>query len=295
MLISIFSVLLWVFISLSDEYFYNVKLPIQFTDIPSGFAVSNYSEDEISISLKGQGWQLAQLTFGSNPEFNLSVDQQPGTHTVSLRNALDRNRWLSSSVQINEFSPTELTYKIEEVAEKKLPVVPDIDLKFKEGFGLISEIVTVPESVVVSGPQSLIEDLDNIRSVRKTYSALDRSVVENLHLNTIENLNFDEEAVKVSFNVQKIVDKEFQNIPVEIVNIPPSKNLTVYPDRVNVILKGGINVLGKLDKSEIKVSVSFNQAIKDTLGYLVPQVEAPKFTEFVDTQPNRLEYIIQQL
>lgn len=294
--IVLFSVTLWVFISLSGDYFYNVNLPITFSDIPEGYAVSNTSDEEISISLKGQGWQLAQMTFGSNPEFAIDVANELGTHEVTIRNALEQNRWLSSTVQINEFSPVKVQYIIEEVDEKKIPVEPNVDLQFKESFGLISDIELEPDSVLISGPKSVIEKLESIKTVAKQYTALDRSVIENIVLEEIDKINYKEaDRVTIKFDIQKIVDKEFQNIPVEIKNVPPSKDLIVYPQEVNVILRGGINVLGTLDKSKIKVSVNFNQAIRDTIGYLVPEIEAPEFTSFVGSDPDRLEYIIHQL
>jgi YbbR domain-containing protein len=212
-----------------------------------------------------------------------------------LRNALDQNRWLSSSVQINEFSPDEIKYKIEELDEKKIPVEPNVKFNFSEGYGLVAETSVEPESVLVRGPYSIINELKSIPTVEKIYSSVDKSIVENINLAMINNLEYEPEQVKISFDVQKIVDKEFQNIPIEIKNIPPSKNLTVYPEKISVILRGGINLLGKLNPDEIKVTISFNQAIRDTLGYLVPNVVVPEFTELVDTKPNKLEYIIQQL
>ncbi|MDZ7763969.1 MAG: CdaR family protein [Melioribacteraceae bacterium] len=294
--IVLFSVTLWVFISLSGDYFYNVNLPITFSDIPEGYAVSNTSDEEISISLKGQGWQLAQMTFGSNPEFTIEVADDPGTHEVTIRNALEKNRWLSSTVQINEFSPAKIKYIVEELDEKRVPVEPNVDLEFKNGFGLISELKVEPDSVSVRGPKSLVEEIESVKTNYKNYTAVDKSIIENILLEEIDKIIFSEtDRVTIKFDVQKIVDKEFQNIPVEVKNIPPSKDLIVYPEQVNVILRGGINVLGTLDKSKIKVLVNFNQAIRDTIGYLVPEVEVPDFTTFVGSDPDRLEYIIHQL
>lgn len=287
--------MMWVFISLSGEYFYTVKLPVTFSNIPEGFAVSNYSDEEVSISLKGQGWQLAQMTLGSTPEFIVTVDGTSGEHRISLRNALDQNRWLSSAVQINEFSPDEIRYRIEELAEKKVPVVPNAVFNFKEGYGLVADSKVTPESVVVRGPRSIIQNLAEVQTEQKTYSSVDNTKTENVNLESLANIEYDIDRVQLSFDVQKIVDKEFQNVLVEVKSIPPSKNLTVYPERISVILRGGINLLGKLNPDEIKVNINFNQAIRDTLGFLVPNVEVPEFTQLVDTKPNKLEYIIQQL
>ena len=63
-LIVSFSILLWVFVSFSGEFSITLNLPTQVIDIPENYSVSSMSADEVSISLKGQGWQLAQHTLG---------------------------------------------------------------------------------------------------------------------------------------------------------------------------------------------------------------------------------------
>ncbi len=53
--------------------------------------------------------------------------------------------------------PDSLRFFVERIISKKLPVVSGLDLEFKPGYGLASEIVLKPDSVVVSGPFSLLK------------------------------------------------------------------------------------------------------------------------------------------
>ena len=132
-LISFFSITLWVFTSLSGDYFATVHFPVKITNTDINNAVSNASTDEVVLRLKGQGWQLAQITFGRNPEFIINSAGRRGRKTAQLRNFLESNNWLSSSIQVIEILPESIEYVIERKISKKVKIEPNINLNFKPG------------------------------------------------------------------------------------------------------------------------------------------------------------------
>ena len=69
---------------------------------------------------------------------------------------------------------------------------------------------------------------------------------------------------------------------------------SIFPVKIDVVLRGGINLLGKLNSSDIKAYVDFSQALNDTLGGIEPYFEIPPFTTIIDKKPGKLEYIIKQ-
>lgn len=286
--------MLWVFISLSNEYFYTMHFPVEFTDLPEGYAISNISEEVVNISLKGIGWQLAQITFGRNPKFSIPVQGEPGRQTISLRNAIDYNTWLSTAVEINDYSPSSLQFNLEKVKTKTVPVRLNIDTEFSEGYGLVSQVEFEPDSVTVSGPESIVNSIDSVTTINKVYEDVNHRILQDIELEKIEMVEYNRNRVRVILDVQKIVDKEFEGVEIEVLNIPPSKDLTLIPSKVSIILRGGINMLGKLTPGELSAHVKFSEALKDTLGYIVPTVEVPEFMELIDIKPRRIEYIIQQ-
>jgi hypothetical protein len=66
------------------------------------------------------------------------------------------------------------------------------------------------------------------------------------------------------------------------------------PQKVSVVLRGGISQLSKMKNEDLKASVIFEQAINDTVGSIEPIIDFPEFTSIVDVKPNRLEYIIKK-
>ena len=99
---------------------------------------------------------------------------------------------------------------------------------------------------------------------------------------------------QVSFDVQKIVDKSFENLIIETRNIPSRYELIVAPTKLSLILRGGIGQLSKLKNDDLKVYVNFEQAITDTSGAIEPKIEIPEFTSIIDIKPSRLDYIIKK-
>lgn len=285
---------MWVFVSLSEEYFATLKFPVKIAGIAENKSLSSQSVDEVQLNLKGQGWQLAQLTFGLSPDFIINSKNNLGEQTVPLRNEIESNSWLSSSIQVLSINPEKIIFNIENITQKKVKIEPDIDLEFKPNYGLVSDITVSPDSVIIRGPESLITKIGKVFTEKKEFKDSDRNVLESISLEKINFVEMSQEQTAIKFDVQKIVDKTFENILVEILGVPASRQLVLYPAKVDIVLRGGINLLGKLNSSDIRAYVYFSQAISDTSGGIVPYFEIPAFTAIIDKIPNKLEYIIKQ-
>lgn len=292
--ITFFSIILWVFVSFSGDYFTTLKFPVKVTGIPNNMSLADQSAHEVTLNLKGQGWQLAQLTLGRNPDFIVKANSVSGEQTVSLRNEIDANPWLSSSLQVLEIEPDRLEFDVEEVSSKRVKIEPQIDMSFKSNYGLVSGVILNPDSVTINGPESVISKIEKVYTEKKDFQATDKTVNESIALESIDFVSMSIEQTNIEFDVQKIVDKTFENILVDMRNIPPSRELLIFPAKINVVLRGGINILGKLNSDDIKAYVSYNQALHDTLGAIVPVVEVPEYTNVIDLKPRKLEYIIKQ-
>ncbi len=293
-LILSFSILLWVFVSFSGEFSITLNLPTQVIDVPENNSLSSMSANEISISLKGQGWQLAQHTLGRDPKFFIPSPAKIGNQEISVRNVLYANSWLSTTLQLAEITPEKINVTIEKTQTKKVEIVPVLSLGYKPGYGLVSPIVIEPDSALVSGPESLISNLNMINTEGRVISNLENgsSMVINLDVPKYTTSNVSE--CKIDFDIQKIVDKEFENLNILTRDIPSRYELILSPTKLSIILRGGIGKLSKLKSEDLNVYVKFEQAINDTNGAIEPIIEIPDFTSFIDIKPNRLEYIIKK-
>lgn len=293
--ISIFSIVLWGFVSFSEEYFTTLKLPVRFVNLPADYAIGSQDTEEISVSIRGEGWQLAKHTFGSTPSFIVNVNKKNGLQSVSLISEAEQNSWLTSSLQLVEIEPTKIEFLVEKIDTKMVPIVPNIGLDYKDGYGLVSEITFEPDSVRISGPASQVSETEAVVTRRYEFENVDRPFNDRIDLEAAAGITLNRNNTRIEFDVQKIVDKTFSGITVETRSVPPSRELQLIPAKIDIVLRGGINILGKLNQSDMSIPyVHFRQAIDDTTGALEPQIEVPPFTTLIDVKPARIEYIIKQ-
>jgi YbbR domain-containing protein len=291
---TIFSIILWVYVSFSYEYTTSIRVPVKFNDIKEGNALLYTSSKFVNISLKGQGWVLAQISFGPETVFNISTNEQVGVQNVDTRIALSENDWISSSLGVSLITPADINYKIERLNYKDVPLELDVQLSIKKGYGLVENIVLSSDSVRISGPQSLIKSIESVRTENYLFENVDETINYPLLIKPIEYISFDKKFVSVDYVVQKIVDKTFNNVPVTTINVPSRRELELFPNNIDITLKGGLNNLGLMTSDSLKATIDFNDAFLDTLGIVTPKITVPKFTTLKAVKPATLKYIIKQ-
>ena len=100
--------------------------------------------------------------------------------------------------------------------------------------------------------------------------------------------------VRVILNVQKIVDKNFDDINVSIIDLPIDRDVILLPNKISIGIRAGIEMLGKMNKDKINAYVNYRDIVLDTLGSVVPHIELPANTTLKYVKPERLRYIIKK-
>ncbi len=292
-LIILFSLILWGSVSLNGEFAASVNIPIVFANVPEGYVVGEKSVSEITLNVKGAGWDILALIFSRDSEFAIPVGRVFGKHEYTVKNSLNLNSRMMASLSVLDVSPDKIEFNVERLTSKKVKLLPDLTLKYKEGFGLVSDIRVEPESLVVSGPESQLKQLQFIKARPIAFDNLEQKISKNLTFDKPDRFEFITEDVKVEFDVQKIVEKTFDNIIVEQKGVPQGKVLLIIPSKISVVLRGGINILGKLTNGDIKASVNFDDALNDNSGSVESKIIVPNTTTVIDVKPKKLDYIIK--
>lgn len=290
----LFSAILWVSVSLSNDYFTTVSIPLKITNIPSGYSLATDLPDKINIKVRGAGWKLVGVNILPEDAFMVSAGNDSGKKFVSLFNSLSENRWLVSDIQVMEIIPDTISFYIEKVATRVLPVVSNVEMNFRAGFGLAQDVKLYPDTIIVTGPKSIINKLSEIKTVRKSFSSLDSRLIEKVELENIPGTTYSINQVSVEMNVQKIVDKRIDDIFVKVLDVPTDRDVVVIPNKINISVRGGINILGRLNKEDFDAYVYFRDVVFDTLGSVKPNISLPNNTVLVDVKPERLRYIIKK-
>ncbi len=293
-LIGIFSLVLWGSVSLSGDYYTTLKIPVKYENIPDEYSVGSASTNNVTLSIRGMGWQLAAL-MGRDLNYTVSADFDSGKQSVYLKDELNQNNWISSNYEVIEINPNNIEFDVEKVASKKVKVISDLELNYRPNYDIISKIKLMPDSIEISGPGSVVESTEFVETENKSFNNLEKNFSERIPLAKDNRLNYSENEVRVQFDIQKIADKSFERIPIDIRGVPSSRELILFPPNVTVVLRGGIKKLASLNENDIYAFVTFRQALDDSTGALEPVIEIPDYTTLINIKPIKIEYIIKQL
>jgi hypothetical protein len=289
----IFAAILWGSISLSDSYYTDIEVKLTPTNFPKGYTTGSLLPDKIKLRVRGQGWRLVSINVGPETEFRVSVGGDSGRQNINLYNFLESNRWLLSDVDIINLYPDSLNFFVERIISKKLPVVSGIDLKFKPGYGLASEIILNPDSVIVKGPLSYLKSRKEIETSTIPLGILDSKTSTEVNLDRIMGFEYNSNLIDVVLDVQRIVDEQYENISVEVIDTPSGSEVVLLPNKININIRGGIEILGKLMPEQFHAYVKYQTLIQDTTGSVVPEIILPKNVTLQFSKPDRLRYVIR--
>jgi hypothetical protein len=289
----VFSVILWGSISLSDTYFTNVNVKLTLSNFPDGYTTGTQIPEELRLRVKGEGWRLVSLNVGPETEFKVSVGADSGWHHINLFNYLQSNRWLLSEVDIIDLYPDSLNFYVEKIISKKLPIVSAFNLSFKPGYDLASDIILQPDSVVVKGPDSYLKERKEIMTDNKKLMALDSKTSIETELENVSGFEYSTNLIEAVLDVQRIVDKQFDDIQVDVMDIPSGREVVLLPNKITINVRGGIEILGKLKPELFHAYVHYLNLVKDTTGSVVPEILLPRNVTLQYSKPDRLRYVIR--
>lgn len=286
--------MIWGSVTLSDQFFSSMDLNVKVVNQPTGYASGDINPGKVSVKLKAKGWQLFSLLLSSQHNYYVSADRDSGKITLDPFNEIDENNWISGGISITEITPRQVSFRVEKLKFKRLKVEANTDVSFSDGFGLATPIRIYPDSVLVAGPTSILDKLTSIKTKVVKLSSLDNRIQIIADIEVPEGFELEQNKVEMNFDIQRIVEESFNNIKVTIIDVPKDRDVVLIPNLISCSLRGGINILGKIDPKEISASLDYKEIVYDTLGSVEPKINIPKHTQLVYIKPARLDYIIKK-
>lgn len=290
----VFSILIWGSITLSEEFFSTTDFKIKVIDQPTGYTCGDFNPDDITIKLKAKGWQLLSFYLSAEHDFLVSANNDSGLISIDPSKEISENGWIGSGLSILDITPKFVSINVEKIKYKKLKVIADTDLKFNDGYNLATPIKIYPDSILVAGPKSILQDLSTIKTKPINISSLDHSFKLVTELENIPGFEVQQNNVQLSFDVQRIVEKSFTGIKVTVKELPIDREVVLIPNTLDCSLRGGVNILGKLTNDQISASIYYSEIVYDTTGSIKPNVQIPINIQLVFTKPARLNYVIKK-
>src|SRR5713101_2607896 len=292
----LFALLLWFSITMGEEYQITLQVPLVVENIPEGKALKQPIPKSLSVKMKGTGWRLASLSFSREPQCILNVASWGAPRAIVTDRELSDYITLSVGIKPIDINPDTLLLDLDNYAEKKLPVIPNVALEFHDGYGLVGAVTVKPESVVVGGAQSVLQGVHHWQTVRQTFADLRESFATEISLFEPPDysLRLFQKNVQLSVTVQPFAEKTFSGIPIEVVSLPPTREVIFIPPKIDVVARGGIDQLATLSNTDFRSSVAYQVLLADTTGFIQPHTEFPPGVRIIVKRPERFQYVIRK-
>jgi len=287
---------LWFYV-VTDNYFtHTIKIPLYLVNKPKGFILTHTVPENVSVEVKGNGKDIIRFIY-SKKRILINLKDTQKTKIFNLSVDMIEGVPQNSRVRpVRIVSPKNIKIELDKFAAKKVPIKPCISLIPLDGYIQVGDIFLDPDSVVISGPQSQLNKIKSIPTDSVTYKRIIKDFSKEVSLIRPKNniIRLSCKKIKFKAHFQRIGERIFQHIPIEIVNIPPGVSAMVVPSTLTLKLQAGVGVLSGLDKSMIKAKIDFRSIKKYSNKKLRAVIELPDNIITYEAKPQFFEIIVDQ-
>lgn len=194
--------------------------------------------DAVAVTFQGRNRDLLAL-IGDDPEVRVGIREVTGT---VMRLNLDPDQVVYDrelGVRATLVVPTSIELRLERLAERRVPVVADLETMPAMGFTVMRPLLVEPESVTVRGGASRIESIRQVATHRVSLEELRNDVMRDLPLAVpagARGVEIDPPSVLVTVPVDSLVVREVR-LPIRAVGDAAGR-VRVQPDSVDVVVRG---------------------------------------------------------
>lgn len=297
LLISIF---IWFLIVLSNETYTTIDYPIVFTNNPENLILANKPDSILSFRVSSGGFELLTLKYLTRKrpilvDLNeLELEQAGKNYTATFSTSKiskDIINKLNIAQEYVSISPANIYFRLESLYSKMVKVVPRLKLDFEKQYQLTDSLSASPDSVLVIGPEKLLEQIDYLETVEQEVNMINQSQVLNTNLLLPERLNgikVSPNEVEIAISVKKYTES---TIKIPVVNSSSKYKIKTYPDLVTITYLVTLDDFKRVNEEMFTASVEIGTNTNSNL-LKVKLEHMPSFVKITKIDPEEVEYLL---
>ncbi len=300
------SSLFWLLTSLSNEYVDEVSIPISYHNLPEDLLIANKPINVAQAKVKGFGFDLLwywlhfeklEIPITADPSELPSIRRKGKEYHYVLTR--DKNGRMASmennQLEILSISPDTIFLKFTPKYMKLVPVRLNAEISFAKQFGIVSEAVLNPDSVLLIGPQKDIDTISFVLTERQSWKDLNESVTSEVTLKKFQNLpnvRFSQTEVQVELNVVEFTEGSV-TVPLLIEASRP-ESVKVFPNEVEIKYQVPLSSYDNINANQFQASVVLDEKNLERASLVVNLNKQPIEVTQIRIIPSQVEYIIQK-
>lgn len=285
----------WLLVKLSQSYRMTKEVFISIST-PVNKALSTPPPGNVAVQLMGTGWQLLGEHLAGK-QIRISYDAEDADQVVISSGQLrqDIQKKLSSAtLRIIDINLDQVVIQLEDEVYKKIPVALLSKLDFAPEYQLKEVIHLQPDSILISGPTTLIGSIQSWPTDSLVLSDLKHSTRLELALQQPpKGILIEVPMVKAFIEVEAYTAKALF-IPLSIINAPDS--VRVFPDKIKLECTVGLSLYEEVDVADFTLEVDIGGVRLKEGKTTVPIIlkRSPDFVRNIHFTPQAAEFFIFQ-
>ncbi|WP_169311415.1 CdaR family protein [Cellulophaga algicola] len=296
-----FSSMSWFINKLADDYTGRAAFDVVYTNVPDSLLFVGASKDHIEVKLKASGFTFLGFGF-KNKTVTIDVSKAEKKDDVyRIPRSVYQLQIEKQLPQSMEFLGVDegdaIVLEIYTLKTKKVPVIERLKINFSQNFMLDGAVLLSPDSILVKGPEKVLNEIESIQTEVKTISNVTEDFSEELLLQTPENtdnITYLTTKVFVKGKVVRFSEKIIE-VPIKVLNLPEDFEIKLFPDTVKIVCMAKIDDLKELQVSDFNVVADYNAIQDESQHTILLKLElAPDFLSNIRLMSNEVRYILKR-
>jgi hypothetical protein len=293
---TIFGVLAWISVTMREDYETTVLSPFVLNEIPAGMAVQTPLPRTVQLRFRGEGWRLAGVLLAHAPRLVFSATMLPAGHKPLTFKDFAERVSLAPGVRLLDAKPDSLLVELGPAVRKRVPVVLDCLAGFREGYGQVGPTSVAPDSVTVTGAESVLRTIDAWKTEKRLFENVRGSIDAEIPLASAEpyEIAVSVPSVRIAISVEPFAEKIIAGLPVQVTAVPASREVILIPPRIEIVVRAGIRQLSVLSAGDFRAVTDYAGIAADSTGAVDTDVSCPAGVQLVTKRPEHVQYIVRK-
>ena len=256
------SIVLWQFTNLAKPVSVSKLVNVAFKAPDGDYQLIDDSVVSIETRVTATG---LRLLFNSpyNKVYSLSTESmvESDDQFVLLPSDIESQlqKEFGEAIAIEKIFTAELAVPLARIASKKVPVIPDVSISYRQNYILKGALSVSPDSVRISAPESTLSTISVLNTVPLKRDNVSVSINQPLAIDyfDLELSSVERTEVTISAEVVRFSEMVYE-VPILLPELENGMRLAVFPPSAQVVCKAPAEILKALDSGAFGVTVDFD-------------------------------------
>jgi hypothetical protein len=286
----------WFSVTMSGTFRAHFDVPLTISNMPVDIALVAPLPENVDVLLEADGWQLLFMNAGKQVAYEI-----PGSRlragVIQTNRILNETMQLPPGVTALRVYPETLFVRVDRFLRKDVPLrLVSLSMKFKDGFGLVSEPTISPDSITLRGAESVLRGIRSWPVDGRSYTDLAIPVTEELMVrDSLPGVvRYALDKVTLHIPTEQLADMWFRDVRVNVRHVPADREVLLGQQTIDISVRGGVNALSLYSSGDVSAEIEFEDIVADTSGSIIPTLIIPPELKVLSMEPPAIQYTLRK-